>query len=93
MKADVPMHLNSTSRQFIYICHCHNFQINTADFSSSQWVTCFQDTGTEILGKSAQELGELRDQDSPEYNDAFQRANFREFIFRIRAKMDNYNVS
>lgn len=68
-------------------------QINTADYSSSQWVTCFQDTAVEILGCSAQELGDLRDQDSPDYNNAFQRANFKDYIFRVRAKMDNYNVS
>ena len=47
----------------------------------------------EILGCSAQELGDLRDQDSPDYNNAFQRANFKDYIFRVRAKMDNYNVS
>lgn len=37
-------------------------QMNVADHSGSQWLTCFQDTGMEILGKSAAELGELRDQ-------------------------------
>ena len=36
--------------------------MNVADHSGSQWLTCFQDTGMEILGKSAEELGELRDQ-------------------------------
>lgn len=35
-------------------------QMNVADHSGSQWLTCFQDTGMEILGKSAEELGELR---------------------------------
>ena len=73
--------------------YCFLPQINTADHSSSQWVTCFQDTAAEILGCSAQELGELRDQDSPDFNNVFQKANFKDFIFRVRAKMDNYNVS
>ena len=68
-------------------------QVNTSDFSSNQWVTCFQDTGAEILGCSAQELGELREQNSPEYDSVFQKANFKDFIFRVRAKMDTYNVS
>ena len=67
--------------------------MNTSDFSSNQWVTCFQDTGAEILGCSAQELGELREQNSPEYDSVFQKANFKDFIFRVRAKMDTYNVS
>ena len=36
--------------------------MNVADHAGSQWLTCFQETGMEILGKSADELGELRDQ-------------------------------
>ena len=73
--------------------YTHDLQINTSDFSSNHWVTCFQDTGAEILGCSAQELGELRDQKSPDYDSVFQKANFKDFIFQIRAKMDTFNVS
>lgn len=65
--------------------------INTSDHSDSQWLTCFQDTGSEILGKSAQELGELRETDENGFDTVFQDANFKEFVFRIRAKMDTYN--
>ena len=43
-------------------CNVSPLQMNVADHASSQWVTCFQDTGIEILGRSAEELGELRDQ-------------------------------
>ena len=68
-------------------------QVNTSDFSSNQWMTCFQDTGAEILGCSAQELGEMKEQNSPEYDSVFQKANFKDFMFRVRAKMDTYNVS
>lgn len=68
-------------------------QVNTSDHSANQWITCFQETGSEILGCSAQELGEFREQNSPEYDAVFQKANFRDFIFRVRAKMDTYNVS
>ena len=80
-------------------CHIYYYtiilavQVNTSDHSANQWITCFQETGSEILGCSAQELGELREQNSPEYDSVFQRANFRDFIFRVRAKMDTYNVS
>ena len=47
----------------------------------------------ELLGKSAEELGELRDSDEQAYDLVFQQANFKEYIFRVRAKMDTYNVS
>ena len=32
-----------------------------ADHSDNVWVTCFQDTGEQLLGVSGNELGELRD--------------------------------
>ncbi len=67
-------------------------QINTADHSESQWMSCFQDTGTEILGVSAKELGELKDTNENAYDNIFQEANFKEFVFKCRAKMDTYNV-
>ena len=67
-------------------------QINTSDHSDSQWMTCFQDTGSEILRKSAQELGELRESDENTFDSLFQEANFKEYVFRTRAKMDTYNV-
>ena len=35
-------------------------QMNLADFSDNHWVTCFQDTAEQILGKKAEELGELK---------------------------------
>jgi len=65
--------------------------VNIADHAGSQWVTCFQETGMEILNESAQGLGELREQDEAAFDQVFQRANFKEFVFRLRAKMDTYN--
>jgi len=53
-------------------------------------MTCFQETGSEVLGVSAQELGEMEETD---YDQVFQRINFKEFVFKIRAKMDVFNVS
>ena len=53
-------------------------------------MTCFQETGSEVLGVSAQELGEMEE---TEYDQIFQKANFKAFIFKIRAKMDVFNVS
>lgn len=56
-------------------------------------MTCFQDTGAEVLGVDAQQLGELREQQNGGYEQVFQRANFKEYIFKVRAKVDTYNVS
>ena len=32
-----------------------------ADHSDNQWATCFQESGEQLLGISANELGELKD--------------------------------
>jgi len=36
-------------------------QANLADFTDNHWVTCFQETAEQILGKNADELGELKE--------------------------------
>jgi len=35
-------------------------QVNLADFTDNHWVTCFQETAECILGKKADDLGELK---------------------------------
>ena len=37
-------------------------QCHLADFSESQWVTCFQETAEAILGKTGDELGQMKEQ-------------------------------
>ena len=34
---------------------------NLADYSDNQWATCFQESAEMLLGRSADELGSLRD--------------------------------
>ncbi|MEQ2243162.1 60S acidic ribosomal protein P1 [Ilyodon furcidens] len=34
---------------------------NLADFGDNQWVTCFQETAEVLLGRNAEELGQLRE--------------------------------
>jgi hypothetical protein len=36
-------------------------QVNLADFSDNHWVTCFQETAEQILGKKADEIGRLKE--------------------------------
>lgn len=68
-------------------------QINTADYSGSQWLTCFQETAMEVLGISAEQLGEMKETDEQAFDNVFQQANFKEYVFRVRAKVDTFNVS
>nr|CAD7264523.1 unnamed protein product [Timema shepardi] len=61
------------------------------DWTSNQWVTCFQEVAEEILGVTAQEVGTAENTDQNMYNSFFKNATFKSFIFKLRAKMEFYN--
>ena len=46
----------------------------------------------EVLGTSAEELGRMKESDEQAFDNVFQQANFKDYIFRVRAKMDTFNV-
>ena len=46
----------------------------------------------EVLGTSADDLGSMRDNDEQAFDAVFQQANFKEYVFRVRAKVDTFNV-
>ena len=50
-----------------------------------------QDTAEMILGRPADELGSLRDNNENEFDRIFQDANFKPYTFKLRAKMETYN--
>ncbi|PHH66943.1 hypothetical protein CDD81_5295 [Ophiocordyceps australis] len=64
--------------------------LNVADHTSHQWLSCFDETGALILGRTANELMELKDNDEGRFMAAFEDVNCKKLIFRCRAKMDNY---
>ncbi|MEQ2298216.1 60S acidic ribosomal protein P1 [Ameca splendens] len=64
---------------------------NLADFGDNQWVTCFQETAEVLLGRNAEELGQLRETDEAEFDEVFQKANFTTHIFKNRVKLETYN--
>ncbi|XP_012542011.1 replication protein A 70 kDa DNA-binding subunit [Monomorium pharaonis] len=59
-----------------------------ADATGSRWVTAFNDDAEKILGMSAQELGELKENDKDAYLQKFGEANFKTFTFNLRAKSE-----
>lgn len=66
--------------------------VHVMDYSGSIWLSCFQDTASQILGgRSSQELGELKEQDEAAFDQVFQSAYFKKYIFKVRAKMDTFN--
>lgn len=66
-------------------------QCNIADFSETCWPTCFETQAETMLGISAAELGNLKSENNPRYDEIFSDVIFKEFTFKLRAKMETYN--
>ncbi|SPJ91502.1 probable single-stranded DNA-binding protein 68k chain [Fusarium torulosum] len=64
--------------------------LNVADHTSHQWLSCFDDSGRQIVGRTADEMMELKETDDNKFMAAFEEANCKKFTFRCRAKMDNF---
>jgi replication factor A1 len=64
--------------------------VNIADATSQSWVTCFQESAEAILGRSAQELGTLREQSPERFEAALNVATFGTFMWKCRAKAETY---
>lgn len=64
--------------------------VNVCDHTGALWLSCFDEVGKIILGTSANELMELKENDERAYEELVQRANCRAWNFNCRAKMDNF---
>ena len=63
-----------------------------ADASDHQWVTCFQEIAEILLGKTSEEVGILS-HDQAEFQNLFIQASLKKYLFRLKIKIENYNVS
>jgi len=65
--------------------------MNLGDFTGESWVSLFQETGEKVLGITAQELGQLKEDDNNRFMTILKEASFKEFNFKLRSKMETYN--
>jgi replication factor A1 len=67
--------------------------VQVADAWGSQWVTLFNDQGTQLMGgKTAGELFKIKSHTGEAaWDAAFKSANFQEFIMTLRCKVESYN--
>lgn len=56
-------------------------------------MSTFNEEAEKIVGMSAQEAGQLMENDKKAFNEMMEKAHFKEFVLRCRAKMETYNVS
>ena len=65
--------------------------LNVQDHTGQMWLSGFDDTGRAVLGKSADEIAEMKDNEESKAVEAvFEEANCKSYVFRCRAKLDNY---
>jgi len=64
--------------------------LNVSDHTGQIYLSCFDDVGRMIMGMSADQLMELKENDSKAAEDIFQSANCQIFNFKCRAKMDTF---
>ncbi len=66
---------------------------SAADHTGQVWLSCFDDVGHMVMGITAEELHNLREEvnDDKAYGEKFAQAICQTFVFRCRAKQDNFN--
>ena len=68
--------------------------INVSDHTGQIWLSAFNETGALIMGKSADELNDIKESDdssnTKRLGEIFQDANHTMWSFRCKAKMDNF---
>ena len=70
--------------------HRYIMSMNVSDHTGQIWLSCFDDVGRMIMGMSADQLNELMENDKAASGNVFQDANCKSWIFKCRAKMDNF---
>ncbi|XP_055386595.1 replication protein A 70 kDa DNA-binding subunit-like [Condylostylus longicornis] len=64
--------------------------INIGDWTSTRWVSCFNETAEKIVGKTAQEIGEYLELNPEDVENVFSEAHFKYFSFKLRSKLETY---
>ncbi|CAH0477765.1 unnamed protein product [Peronospora belbahrii] len=60
------------------------------DHTASTWTTCFNDQGKVVMnGRTADEIGELRDTNLALFESTFKEALFKQYVCRLRVKAEN----
>lgn len=64
--------------------------VNVNDHTGQLWLSCFDDVGRLVMGMSADELMDVKENDEDRVPAIFEAANCSKLSFRCRAKMDMY---
>ncbi|RMZ82097.1 hypothetical protein DV737_g2151, partial [Chaetothyriales sp. CBS 132003] len=62
--------------------------VNVSDHTGQLWLSCFDDTGRQLIGMTADKLMEIKETNEKKLADIFSDANCRTWNFKCKAKMD-----
>lgn len=65
-------------------------QVNVSDHTGQLWLSCFDDVGRTLMGMSADELMDIKNDDERKASDIFSEANCKTWNWRCLAKMDTF---
>jgi len=77
--------VNHPKPQYRYI-----MSLNVDDHSGQLWLSCFDEVGQAVLGISADQLTELKENDDAASIKVFEEALFKTYTFKCRARMDTF---
>ena len=63
------------------------------DWTSNRWVTAFSDVAEALLGKTADEIGQMLEHDKEAADAVFNDISFQQKTFKLRSKVENYQVN
>lgn len=66
--------------------------MHLADATGFHWVTAFQDCAEKLLGKTAKEMGDIKD-DEDLFDSTLKNSLFKPYQMTLRSKLESYNVS
>lgn len=64
--------------------------VNVSDHTGQMWLSCFDDSARVVVGASADDLIEAKENDERAFVERMSDANCQAWIFRARAKMDTF---
>ena len=65
-------------------------QVNVSDHTGQIWLSCFDETGRQLMGMSADDLMAIREEDEKKFSEVFSEANCKTWNFKCKAKMDSF---
>ncbi|KAL2913642.1 Replication factor A protein 1 [Polyrhizophydium stewartii] len=64
--------------------------LSVTDYTGQTWLQAFNETAEKLIGKTANEMNELREQNEAAFNAIIEEALFKQYTMVVRAKAENY---